>query len=145
MRLLATAARALAGREDLTPELAREVFGRLENAQARMPALRVATEKLIERVLEDLTGVEAEWLGGAKPWFNRLIQLAQDPMVSDAQFTAAIESARNNIPQHLAPLLKPDAVARALEGAMGAACVNGAVRGFAKRKIGNPSTLNQIR
>jgi phage gp29-like protein len=95
---------------------------------------RSAQEKLADNVLEDLTGVEAAWLGGARPWFRKLITAARDPEITDAEFVALLSRAQANVPQELAPLLDPSAVAVALEGALGAACVNGAVSAYAKRK-----------
>lgn len=94
-----------------------------------------ASEKLTDRVLEDLTGVEAKWLAGVKPFFARLVRLAKDEKLSDAEFIAALEKARREMPE-LFTKLNAKAVADALEGAMGAACVNGALRGAMVRRVG---------
>lgn len=104
------------------------------------PAVRVqaasADQKLAVAVAESITGIEAKWLGGAIPWFQRLVQAAGDPNLTDAQFLDLIERAQARLPDEVAPLLRPDAVARGLEAAMGAACVNGAVQGHLARRKG---------
>lgn len=91
-------------------------------------------QKLADAVIEDLTGVEAAWLGGARPWFRKLVQAAEDTKVSDAEFIAMVERAQRHVPDELAPLLNPEAVSESLEKAMGASVVNGAVDGFLKRR-----------
>jgi len=93
-----------------------------------------ATSKVIDAALEDLTGVEAKWLGGARSFFEDLIAKAKDGSVSDAEFVATIEKARRAIP-HLFDKLKPDALQTALENAMSAGLVNGVARGFMTRKV----------
>jgi phage gp29-like protein len=113
-------------KEDLTTE-ARSPQ-RAHSLQARD-----ATEKVIENTLESLTGVSARWLGGVKPIFRKLVQAAQDGSVSDAEFVQALESAYREMPE-LFDQLDHDALARALENSMGAACVNGAVQGYLDRK-----------
>lgn len=91
-------------------------------------------ERLADRVLENVTAVQAEWLSGARPYFVRLVQAAQDPRISDEAFLRLIEGARAQVPEQLGPLLDPDAIARSLEAAMGASLVNGAVRGHLERQ-----------
>lgn len=90
-------------------------------------------QKLADAVLEDITGVEAAWLGAARPWLKKLVIAAEDPKVTDAEFIAMLERAQRNVPTELAPLLNPEAVSESLEKAMGAAVVNGAVDGYLKR------------
>lgn len=93
-----------------------------------------ATQKLIDNTLEDLTGIEARWLGNVRPFFHRLIALAQSGEVTDAEFTAALAKAADEMPELFAKL-KPEALAESLENAMSSALVNGAVRGAMKRKV----------
>jgi phage gp29-like protein len=93
-----------------------------------------ATEQMLDATLEDLTGVKARWLAGAKPFFRELIAKAKDNSLSDAQFVALLERAQRELPE-LARALEPEAVAEALERTMGAAVVNGAVRGYMKRGV----------
>ncbi|MHC1762913.1 MAG: DUF935 family protein [Verrucomicrobiia bacterium] len=90
-------------------------------------------DKLVANVLEDLTGVEAKWLGGVKPFFRDLIEAARDAKLSDAQFIAVLERAQKNMPE-LFGKLNLQALQDSLEAAMGAACVNGAVQGFMRRR-----------
>ena len=106
---------------------------RLLTSSPTANAKDAATEKLVENVLEDLTAVEAKWLGGVKPYFRRLCALAQSSQVSDKEFVTALEKAQREMPE-LFDKLDSGAVATALEGAMGAAAVNGVVAGQLKRK-----------
>jgi len=92
-----------------------------------------ATEQLVNRVLEDLTGVEQKWLGGVKPFFRGLVATALSGKVTDAEFVAALERARKEMPE-LFSKLNHTALAKAMEEAMGAAVVNGAVRGELNRR-----------
>lgn len=91
-----------------------------------------ATDRLTEAVLEDLTGIEARWLGGVTPFFRELVAKAQDGDVSDEEFVAALERAQKKFPE-LRSSLDSRALAEALENAMGAAVVNGAVEGSLRR------------
>ena len=91
-----------------------------------------ATDKLAENVIEELTGVQAKWLGGVKPFFARLIAIAQSRAVSDAEFIQALEDSRKHLPE-LFNAIDHDALATAMEKAMAAAVVNGAVTGHLKR------------
>lgn len=91
-----------------------------------------ATEKLTENVLEELTGVEAKWLAGVKPYFRRLVAAAKSGNVSDAEFVRTLEQAKKEMPE-LFTRLNHEAIARALEAAMGSAAVNGAVQGYLER------------
>ena len=93
-----------------------------------------ATQKLAAAVAESVTGIEAQWLGGALPWFQRLVEAAGDPNTTDDQFLALVQRAQDRLPDEVAPLLRPDVVARAMEANMGAACVNGAVQGYVSRR-----------
>jgi phage gp29-like protein len=94
----------------------------------------VASEKLVANVLETLTGVEARWLGGVKPVFRELLAKAKDSSVSDADLVKAIEAVQKEMPD-LFDKLNTRSLASAMESAMGAECVNGAVRGAMERKI----------
>lgn len=99
------------------------------------PIQASATDKLIENVLEDLTGIEARWLGGVKPFFRELIVMAKDESITDDQFVAKLKKAQKSFPE-LFDKLDMDSLAKALEASMGAAVVNGAVQGFLDRRAG---------
>ena len=103
-------------------------------AQARARAQSAATDKLVDHTLEQLTSVESKWLGGVKPFFHRLIALAQSGEVSDAEFVSALAKAQKEMPG-LFDKLQPEHLAEALENAMSSAVVNGAVQGSIKRKL----------
>ena len=90
------------------------------------------TDKLVNHVLENLTGVSAKWLGGVKPVFRELLAKAQDKSVSDADLVKAIEHAQKNMPELFAKL-DSKALSDALEHSMSAALVNGVVEGHLKR------------
>lgn len=92
-----------------------------------------AQEQLTDRVLEELTGVEPQWLGAVKPVFHRLIAAAKSGSVSDAEFVATLERAQREMPE-LFDRLDVEDLQSAMESAMGAAVVNGAVSGALKRK-----------
>ncbi len=84
-------------------------------------------ERLVENVLENLTKVEARWLGGVKPFFAELVAKAQNDQVSDAEFVEVLTKAQRRFPE-LFGKLDSKAVEDALFEAMSAAAVNGAVR-----------------
>ncbi len=116
--------------------------GRVANPESRIPntdqpaaEAADASGKLADRVLENLTGVEAKWLGGAKPYFTRLIEAAKDDQLTDTQFVEILARAQRQIPDLLRHL-DTKLVAAELEASMGAACVNGAIRGALKRGQG---------
>jgi hypothetical protein len=92
-----------------------------------------ATEKLIENVLEDLTGVQARWLGDVKPFFRELLAKAEDSTLTDAEFIAVLEASAKKIPE-LFGRLNTQALQDAMEGAMGAAAFNGAMQGAMQRR-----------
>lgn len=96
-------------------------------------AADAATEKLIDNALEQLTGVEAKWLAGIKPHFRKLLVMARDEKVTDADFVKALEAAHDQMPE-LFGELDMDALAQHLYETMSAAVVNGAVRGFLTRR-----------
>lgn len=93
-----------------------------------------ATEQLIDHVMESLTGIQAKWLAGVRPFFEDLIRAAQDETVSDADFEKLLAKASAQMPE-LFDKLDHAAIQDALEGAMGAAVVNGAVSGAMQRRV----------
>ena len=95
-----------------------------------------AQRKLADRVAEDATGIERKWLGGAMPWLRSLVAAAKDPKMSDDDFAALLEDKAKRVPDELAPLLDTEALRAAMEKNMGAAVVNGAVRGWLQRSAG---------
>jgi phage gp29-like protein len=98
-------------------------------------AKSAATEQLVNKVLEDLTGVEAKWLAGVKPFFRELVAKAKDQSLSDADFIRALEKAKKEMPELMARL-DSAALAKAFYESMSAAAVNGAVRGYMQRGRG---------
>jgi len=108
--------------------------GLFRAAAARDGRAPDATDKLTDRVLEDLTGVEAKWLGGVKPFFRSLVTAALNTELSDQDFLLVIAKAQREMPE-LFDKLNHDALAAAMEAAMGSALVNGAVKGSLRRRL----------
>ena len=82
-------------------------------------------DRLTEAVMEDLTGVSAEWLAPAKPAFAKVMSLAMNDAVSDEKVIEAIGELADAMPE-LFESLNQDALQESLESAMGAAAANGA-------------------
>lgn len=94
-----------------------------------------ATDRLIDHALEDLTGVQAKWLGGVKPFFVDLYERAQG--MTDDEFRVegekVILKARSQFPE-LFHKINIEALAKPLADAMGAGLANGAVKAALKRR-----------
>lgn len=91
----------------------------------------IARDKLADEVMSRLSGVAADWLRPARPFFADLISKAQDKTVTDADFLRAIEKAASTMPE-LFDKLDTASLSRAMEEAMGAAAVNGAYQSAAR-------------
>jgi len=106
------------------------------------------TDKLVNHVLENLTGVASKWLGGVKPFFRELLAKAQDKSVSDADLVKVIEHAQKNMPELFAKL-DSKALSDALEHSMAAALVNGVVEGHLDRgrrpEVGSRNSKQETR
>ncbi|MCW5556616.1 MAG: DUF935 family protein [Verrucomicrobiae bacterium] len=96
-----------------------------------------AQRKLVDQIAEDSTGVERKWLGGTRKWFRALIMAAQNPDLPEEDFIALLEAKEKSVTEELAPLINTAALAEAMEKNMGAAVVNGAVRGWMTRSVGS--------
>jgi phage gp29-like protein len=109
----------------------------LDESSARGKAIHVhaksSTDQLIDRGLEELTGVQARWLAGVKPIFQSLVAKAKDDTISDADFVTALAKAKDRIPE-LFDTMDARVLADWFERSMGAAVVNGAVRGALERR-----------
>jgi phage gp29-like protein len=91
-----------------------------------------ATDQLINNVIENLTGVQARWLGDVRPFFVQLFEYAKSNEVTDAELIRTIEESAKVIPE-LFGKLKTQELEDALYNAMSAATVNGVARGFMLR------------
>jgi len=87
--------------------------------------------------MESLTGVSAEWLAPARPAFAKVLMAAQDPNKSDKEVIEAMEELSNSMPE-LFDSINHDALANALEEAMGSAAANGAFERLNEFSITNP-------
>lgn len=102
-----------------------------EDPETRLHA-QDATDKVVDQALEDLTGVEARWLGAVKPIFRELVAMAENDAVTDVELLGAIERAQRRMPE-LFLHMDHKALEDALYAAMSAGAVNGAVRGYMRR------------
>jgi len=100
--------------------------GTVEAAERAEPGPR---DKLLNNVIEDITGVSSEWLAPVKPAFVQLVNKAMDSSVSDEDFERAIAKAANTMPE-LFDKMNTQTLQEAMERNMGAAMVNGAVKRF---------------
>jgi len=91
-------------------------------AQAAASSRDVA---LAEAVLRELPGITEAWAGQVKPYLLQLTLSAQNPNVTDANFNAMIARAQSHLPESMGSLLNREALASAMEKAMGAAMVQG--------------------
>lgn len=82
--------------------------------------------QLAKNVMEDLAGVSEKWLEPVKPVFERLVAMAYDGAVSDNDFEEALVLASEAMPQ-LFRQVRTGELQSALEKALGAAMLNGAV------------------
>jgi len=92
-------------------------------AAEQLPA---ENDRLTKNIMEDLTGVSEQWLQPIKPAFTELVAKAMQSDVSDSDFVAALSKAEGMMPE-LFDEINTDTLAAALDKAMGAAAVNGAV------------------
>ena len=106
------------------PMFAKE--GIVDAAERAEPGPR---DKLLNKVVEDLTGVSEAWLAPVKPAFVQLVNKAMDESVSDEDFVRAITKASNTMPE-LFDDLDTKTLQEAMERNMGAAMVNGAVKRY---------------
>ncbi len=93
-------------------------------AEEQLPS---ATDKLAANILEEVTGVSEKWLSPIKPTFTELVGKAMKSEVSDSDFVAALSKAEGLMPE-LFDEIDTSVLEKALEDAMGAAAVNGAVQ-----------------
>ena len=100
---------------------------------AKLVTAKSATDKVVDFVLEDLTGIEARWLGGVRPYFAQLVEMARNEQVTDAQFLATIEAAEKQIPD-LFDRIDSQALQTSMENAMAAGLINGVSDGYRQRR-----------
>lgn len=81
-------------------------------------------DNLTTTVMENLTKVSADWLGSVKPFFDKLSAKALSENVSDEDFIATLEAAKNELPE-LFDDLDSDSLAKALEEASATALIAG--------------------
>ena len=99
------------------------------HARAKAPS----DQAIVNAALEQLTGVQAKWLDGVKPFFHELLVKAKSAAVSDADFIQALAKAQKQIPE-LFGKMDHHSLATAINDAMSAAAVNGVARGAMERK-----------
>jgi hypothetical protein len=82
-------------------------------------------DRLVDAVMESITGVSAEWLAPARPAFAKVMSMAMNESIDDAKVIEAIGELAKSMPE-LFDSLDQDALQGSLESAMGAAAANGA-------------------
>jgi phage gp29-like protein len=107
----------------------RSVFGCPIQAQA-FPA----QSPVLQRFFEDMTGTTSRWLAPVEEPLHRLMELAQDGAITEADFQKALEEARATLPE-LFDEVNTDVMATALRRAMASEMVNGAVEGARGRRL----------
>ena len=86
-----------------------------------------AIDQLVDNTLRELTGLQASWLSGVRPFFERLVAKGQDTTLSEEDFAAALTQASKQLPDQF-DRLDTKALADALEAAKMSATVLGAER-----------------
>ena len=130
----------LAKPEETNQESRKAGNGEKATARLAVHAKRTATDELVDNVLESLTGIQAKWLGDVKPFFQQLVELAEqkdangDFAISDERLIQTITEAAEIMPELFAKL-KTDELADALNASMTAGLVNGVSRGVQRRRI----------
>jgi len=82
-------------------------------------------DRLVDAVMESITGVSAEWLAPARPAFASVMSMAMNESIDDEKVIKAIGELAESMPE-LFDSLDQDALRGSLESAMGAAAANGA-------------------
>jgi len=100
-----------------------------EEVKASLATIRAAEAKanvdnLSSNVMESLTQVSSQWLGGVKPAFDRLAALAISDNVTDADFLATVEQARDQLPELFSDL-NTESLQKAFEDSSGTALMAG--------------------
>ncbi len=93
-------------------------------ATIRAAEVRANVNKLSDSVMESLTQVSSQWLGGVKPAFDRLAALAISENVTDADFIATAEQARDQLPELFGDL-NTETLQKAFEESSGTALMAG--------------------
>jgi phage gp29-like protein len=88
---------------------------------------------LVDNALADATGIAPRWLGAVRPIFDELIAKAKADTVTDADFMAAVEAARKELPG-VFDRLDHKALEHVIEQTMAAGVINGVVRGAMQRR-----------
>jgi phage gp29-like protein len=109
--------------------------------RARTDAHSHQHDEVTDKLLQSVTGVDAKWLGGIKPLFVELVTIAKgarDEAEFERALTEVIAKSSQRMPELFARL-DTDYLAEQIEGTLGAACVNGAVSGYLKRRVNRGS------
>jgi phage gp29-like protein len=89
-----------------------------KSANNQLAAMRAEKkiDTLVDNTLRGLTGLQPQWLGGVRPFFERLIAKAEDGSVTEEDFQAALTQASRQLPDQF-DRFDTAALARALESA----------------------------
>ena len=130
------------GEDVITAPAAADPFAGKEPIKAKKSkveakAIPTKDDKLTDSVMEQLTGVNAEWLGPVRPIFDKMISLAESEEVSDEELKKAVETLAEEMPE-LFDQINHEALQEALEEAMGSAAANGAFERINDYNMDNP-------
>jgi phage gp29-like protein len=104
----------------------------------RMPSTQVAAseavktptiERLMENVRKGMPGATSEWLAPVRPFFEKLVRLAEDENVTEADFQQALKDARKRLPD-LFEKFDTAKLEKALKQGMGAAVIAGSTKRY---------------
>jgi len=113
----------------VAPAPAGPAFAKDAVVDAASRAEPTSRDKLLNNVIEDVTGVSEQWLAPVKPAFMQLVNKALSDDVSDEDLEQAITRAADTMPE-MFDQLNTKALQEAMERNMGAAMVNGANKRF---------------
>ena len=122
---------------DWQGEIEEEEENCCNESKVEAKAIPTKDDKLTDSVMEQLTGVNAEWLGPVRPIFDKMISLAESEEVSDEELKKAVETLAEEMPE-LFDEINHEALQEALEEAMGSAAANGAFERINDYNMDNP-------
>jgi phage gp29-like protein len=86
-------------------------------------------ERLLENVRKSMPGASREWLAPVRPFFEKLIKLAEDDSVTEVDFQQALKDAQKKLPE-LFERFDTEKLERALRQGMGAAVIAGSTKRY---------------
>lgn len=108
-----------------------------QTESARIEAMQAVSKRpsdeIASNVLKNLTNVSSEWLGGVKPFFDRLAALAQSNTATDEDFVEALKKSSKQIPE-LFDEIGTDKLQKAFDEALGGGVAAGIDKSLAETR-----------